>query len=443
MDLRRANVDSARPRCVPAFSRLDGRSLSSWVRSRRTGSVPLKGRGSYSVLILDPWSRSSLAACRGLGRRPEFEVGVAGYRSGRLAAGPAAISRFASRYDLLPDPCGPADEFGDALGRLVAKRRYDVVLATTDPTLARLATIDVAVPTFPDVGPAFGILADKAGLVDVCETVHVAYPKTLSPHTDDDTRAAVDELALPVVVKSSRSAAAGPLVVNAASGARVCLDVEDAVHAVRQLLAAGMQPLIQSRVRSTEKINAVIIRRNGASEYRYAHRVLRETPLSGGIGVALETISADRGSGGEAADLLERVCDGAGYSGLAQAEFYRSADDGRLYLLDVNPRLWGSTWFAERLGQRIVERGVRFALDLAPIASRPYRLRRRFHNPIGELRWLRERNKRVEGLIELARSTSPWDVFEGFDARDPVPLALYALAALRPQIRGSSPGDGL
>jgi predicted ATP-grasp superfamily ATP-dependent carboligase len=157
---------------------------------------------------------------------------------------------------------------------------------------------------------------------------------------------------------------------------------------------------------------------------------LRETPISGGVGVAVETVSADQGSGGEAADLLQRICAAAAYAGLAQAEFYRSADDGRLYLLDVNPRLWGSTWFAERLGQRVVERGVRFALNLTPLAMRPYRVGRRFHWPIGEWRWLRERDKKIAGLAQIARSTRPWDTFEFVDVRDPAPLVSLLLPKL-------------
>jgi predicted ATP-grasp superfamily ATP-dependent carboligase len=357
-----------------------------------------------------------------------------------LAAGPAAVSRYAARYDQLPDPCGPADEFGEALRRLIANRGYDVVIATSDPTLARLATVSIAVPTFPDVGPGFRAITDKAGLAGLCATVDVPYPRTLTPHDDDETRTAADEVGLPAVVKASRSAEAGPLVVSTASGARVCRALEDVVVAARNLRAAGLHPVVQSRVRSAEKLNAVIIRRNGASEYRYAHRVLREVPIDGGIGIALETVSADRGSGGEAVDLLQRVCDAAAYEGLAQAEFYRSADDGRLYILDVNPRLWGSTWFAERLGQRVAERGVRFALDLAPLAPRPYRFRRRFHALGGEWRWLREQNMEVAAFVELVRSTRPWDVFEFVDGRDPAPLALYATLALRRLLRRSDPG---
>jgi len=379
--------------------------------------------------VLDPWFSSSLAACRALGRAG-YDVGVAGYRSGRLAVGPAASSRHALRYHVLPDPTGPADTFEVALTRLLSKRSYDVILATDDSTLARLATVAIPVPTFPDVGAAYQALTDKIGLAKISAAAGVAYPETCAPADDGQARRAVDQLKLPVVVKSSRSAEAGKHSVRGARGAVVCWTVDETIAAARSIRAAGLIPIVQSRVRFAEKLNAVVIRRDAASEFRYAHRVLREAPPSGGIGVALQTLSARTGAGAAAVDLLERVCDAAGYGGVAQAEFYRSEDDGRLYLLDVNPRLWGSTWFAERLGQRVVERGVRFALGLQPLGPNTYPIGRRHHNPFGEMRWLRAQNSKSRGLAELARTTRPSDTFEYLDGGDLYPLALMALGIL-------------
>ena len=386
-------------------------------------------RPSYSVLVLDPWFSSSLAACRALGRAG-YDVGVAGYRTGRLAVGPAASSRYAIRYHVLPDPTGPADAFEAALTRLLSTRRYDVILATDDSTLARLATVAVPVPTFPDVGPAFRSLTDKITLVEICAAAGVAYPDTCAPADDGQARRAVDQLKLPVVVKSSRSAEADELAVRGARGAAVCWTVEETVAAARGIREAGLQPIIQSRVRFAEKLNAVVIRTDGGSEFRYAHRVLREAPPSGGIGVALQTLSPRTGAGAAAVDGLERVCSAAGYAGVAQAEFYRSEDDGTLYLVDVNPRLWGSTSFAERLGQRVVERGVRLALGLQPLGPNTYPIGRRHHNPFGEMRWLRAQHSKRRGLAEIARTTRPSDTFEYFDRGDLYPLALMALSIL-------------
>lgn len=385
-----------------------------------------------SVLVLDPWGgRSSLAACRALGRRPDYDVGVAGAHSGRLRAGPAASSRYVKRYHVLPDPSGSADAFEEALSRLVLRRRYDVVLSTDDSTLARLSTIRTPVPTFPHVGIPFLSLTDKMALADTCASIQVAYPATKAVDDDDQTRQAIRELTLPVVVKSSRTAVASPDRVRMAKGARVCRDVDTALAATREIRAAGLPAIVQSRVAFVEKLNAVVIRKDGISEYRYAHTVLREAPPSGGTGVALETVPADSGPGLEAVELLERLCDAVGYEGMAQAEFYRSGDDGRLYVVDVNPRLWGSTWFAERLGQRVAERGVRFALGRPPIAPSSYPAGRRFHSPFGELRWLRDQKKKSAGLAQLARTTRPWDTFDYIDASDPLPLAIMILAIMR------------
>ena len=355
-------------------------------------------------------------------------MGVAGAHPGRLRAGPAASSRYVNRYHVLPDPGGPADAFEQALSGLVLRRSYDVVLATDDSTLARLSTIRTPVPTFPHVGAPFASLTDKLALADTCAVTDVAYPATRAANDDDQAWQAVRELTLPVVVKSSRTAVASADRVRMAKGARVCRDLESALAAAREIRAAGLPAIVQTRVASVEKLNAVTIRKGGASEYRYAHRVLREQPPSGGTGVALETVPADSGSGLEAVELLERLCDAVGYEGMAQAEFYRSGDDGRLYVVDVNPRLWGSTWFAERLGQRVSERGVRFALGLPPLGLSSYPVGRRFHAPFGELRWLRDQRNRSAGLVELARTTRPWDTFDYLDATDPFPLAIMALA---------------
>lgn len=388
------------------------------------------------MLVLDPWMRASLAAVRALGRAPEFSVGVAGADLGRLEAGPAASSRWVECYDVLPDPNGPQERFQDALVDLVRRRGYDVVMSTSDATLARLSRLQLPVPTFPDLGHAYQALTDKSGLAKVCAQAGVPYPQTRRPRDRDEAALLVSELGLPVVVKAESTARAGAGDVRMARGARVCTRATDAVDEVGALLDAGLVAVVQQRVPFAEKLNAVIVRTPDGGLYRYAHRVLREVPVSGGTGVTLETIDAATGPGAEAVELLDRACEAAGYTGLAQAEFYRSSTDGLLYLIDVNPRLWGSTWFAERLGQRAVERGIRAALQLPPVGSTPYRLGRRYHTPIGELRWLREQGSRAAGLGALARDTRPWDVFEFLDARDPAPVAVLVWLLLTGRLHG-------
>lgn len=393
------------------------------MRSRPAGhDVP----GSYAVLVLDPWQRPSLAAVRALGRADSrYHVGVAGTEPSRARAGLAANSRWVRWYDVLPDPTGPAAPFGAALAEVVARRGYDIVVATSDATVARLATLDLPVPTFPRVGTAWRALTDKVSLASTCAREGVPYPVTRAVEEPDNVAGIVAELGLPLVVKSDTTAHATPDSVEMARGARVCPDVASAERAVAALRSSGFTAVLQPRVPFDEKVNAVVVRTSTES-FRYAHRVLREVPITGGMGVALETISATAGIGAEAADLLSTLCAAVGYVGLAQAEFYRSRTDGRLYLLDVNPRLWGSTWFAERLGQRVTERGIQALLSREPVDAPPYPVGRRFRTPL-ELRWLKEQPDKRAAVTALVRDVRRGDVYEFLDRRDPRPVAMMLL----------------
>ena len=191
-------------------------------------------------------------------------------------------------------------------------------------------------------------------------------------------------------------------------------------------------PCVQERVWTNRKLNVVLIRRDGRSELRYAHEALRESPPEGGLGVTLRTVSADDPDVLPAVESLERICDAAGYEGIVQAELY--VEPGRAWLIDVNPRLWGSTWFAERLGLRVTERAV--AVALGRTAAGP----RLSGGPdvdhvSGELRWASLHRRVAPRLLELARTTRPWDVFEYADLSDPMPPLVLAFQSLRRRAR--------
>ena len=130
------------------------------------------------------------------------------------------------------------------------------------------------------------------------------------------------------------------------------------------------------------KYSAVLLRREGATELRYAMRFVREYPRTGGIGVTLDSIDPHAGEGKEVTDVLEAICEVVGYSGIIQAELYRDAG-GQLHVIDVNPRLWGSVWFAERLGTRVLERSIRAALGLPALPPPRYDAGYRFHTLSG------------------------------------------------------------
>ncbi len=303
---------------------------------------------------------------------------------------------------------------------VVDANHYAALVITDDGTLARLANLGTPIPSFPSLGAPFARLTDKVGLAELCASAGVAYPTTFVPDDASDAERVMSSLAFPLIVKGGQSAVADAEAVRVRKGATVASNFVNALEAYLRLRSEGLRPILQELIHPGLKINVCISRRNGSSEMRFAYRSLRQVQPSGAESAALESISADDGPGALAADALERVCDLAQYEGAANGQCIL-ATDGRLYLIEVNPRLWSSTWFAEKMGLRPTERGVRLALGLASLPKVPYSFGRRFHYLPSEWRWFVRQRRSPRALFELIRSSRPWDIYEGVAFTDPLP----------------------
>jgi hypothetical protein len=349
-------------------------------------------------------------------------VGAASY--GRTP--PAASSRYVEQFHRLPDPQQDADVFAGALNDTLASGGYEAIVACDDPTLARLNFLDWSQPSIPSTGSGFAAVTDKLVLADLAKRAGVDYPATFAATNMDEADAALDATGVPVIVKASRSATALPTRVLYSKGAVVAYDHNVARAAVKSLVAAGFRPILQERVFTRKKINAVVVRRRGTSDLRYAHHVLREIPSSGGMGITLQTASPDEPDAEVAIRALEAVCDAAGYEGLVQAELYLDDDERRAWLIDVNPRPWGSTWFVEKLGIRAMERALLAALGEPPTPPPAYPAGRRFRHVTSEFHWFRQERSRISSLVAVARDSRRGDVYEYLDGSDLRPLVKQA-----------------
>ncbi len=306
----------------------------------REGGAPPPGR----VLVTDGEFKHTLGIVRALAARGH-EVHLLA-RSGRA---PATHSRAVSRWY----PAPPAGDPGFA-SRLLAiagdLRPVSLIpvgsgsMAVADRIRERLPEgVRVALPP----ADSFAIANDKSRTAEVAGAAGVATPRERPVGDPVAARAAVSELGLPMILKSSREEG-----VKALRTIRRIEDVEVAFAEVRALASAGL--IAQEFVRG-EGFGFSALYWNGRRVRHCMHRRVREWPPTGGTSACAESIPV--------APSLERagtaLLDALRWHGVAMVEFKGSLE-GELKLMEVNAKFWGSHDVA-------LAAGVDFPGDLAAL----------------------------------------------------------------------------
>ena len=234
----------------------------------------------------------------------------------------------------------------------------DLILPVTDPSMSALLAAGDLPGSIHIMGPsreAYQALADKQGLIALGIAAGLRVPRTAVADTPEDLIAAATEVGFPCVLKPYRS------VVNEANAMRMVTvsyakDRDELSAAVRRYPAAAFPVLVQERIIGPGEGVFLLVHR-GEILSSFAHRRIREYPVSGGASTYRESIAVP-------ADLREqcrRLLASVDWSGAAMVEFKRSRSTGEPYLMEVNGRLWGSLKLA-------IDAGVDFPAMLARLS---------------------------------------------------------------------------
>jgi predicted ATP-grasp superfamily ATP-dependent carboligase len=288
------------------------------------------------VLVTDGANRVALAVVRALGRAGA-EVAVV--EQERFAQKPPAAfrSRFVSRHDVLPT-LGGDGAFVEALAERA--RGYDVVLpVSTNVTLA-CAEARERIPARLPV-PPIGVLRkanDKSAALAMARKAGVPIPVTYAPEDEEELEEVLARLPMPAVVKLRDDAGT---VLDPGQRYAIGRTPQEVRDAFRTLHAIKRFPLIQQKVVGPG-FGVGILAEKGKLLASFAHRRVREYPITGGPSTVCVSVEDERLSGYAAA--LVRELD---WTGVAMVEFKKD-DDYRL--MEVNPRFWGSLPLALRAG---------------------------------------------------------------------------------------------
>ena len=295
------------------------------------------------ILVLDGEARSALAVVRSLGRL-EVEVGVAS--CAKLAI--AQKSRFASCCFRCPNPGDSPEPFQRWLLDTVTHWKPHMVLPLTDVSLDLALRIEgrlrecTVLPTVS--ADTFERVSNKSALLAVATELGVRIPATLRipkrAERSPETYAAIEQFSYPAVMKTSFTQSdCGDHFVRAP------VVYPESADDVRGLID-GDGPLSDANVLLQQRIEGpgtavFALCADGRPAALFAHRRLLEKPPTGGVSVLSEGVALERAPVAEALRLLEHF----DWQGMAMVEF-KQHRDGRFYLMEINPRFWGSLQLA-------------------------------------------------------------------------------------------------
>jgi len=306
------------------------------------------------VLVLDANQRSALAVVRSLGGH-----GVPLITADESPSALAGCSRFSQGYFTIPSPGQTPEKFVTAVARLCEEQNIDIVLPMIELTVTLLLEHqadmpDITIP-LPDFR-TFDSLTDKCALMRQAESLGIPIPSTRYTDSSETFQFRLEDLSYPLVLKPGKS-----WLSVQGKWHRYGVQFADTPLEAQQLIdsnpAFKAHPFLLQACVPGHGAGIFALYDHGRPLAFFAHRRLREKPPRGGVSTLSESVALDP----ELLASTRALLDSVAWHGIAMVEF-KVSDDGRAYLMEVNPRFWGSLQLA-------IDAGTDFPWLLYQLAS--------------------------------------------------------------------------
>lgn len=323
--------------------------------------------GGRPVAIVMGASPNGLSFLRSLGRR--------GIPVLLIDADPlvASFSRYATSISIERGP-GESEAVTGLLERIGRRLRTPGVLfSTADHYCLMLARHEASLSRYyrllqPDLATIEAIL-DKSAQYRRAEAAGVPIPPTFYPATADDVEAIAGQVRYPAILKpyqpDHRPAAMREKsikVIHAYSAQDLCVGFEQAA-------ALGFQVMVQETIPGDDSHFFGywgFWDSEGRERAWVTKRKLRQSPPGFGDGSMQETIDAP-----EVAELSRKLLRAFKYRGFVGVEFKRDPRDGRLLLIEINPRTESGNQLAISAGVDLPWIGYRYLIGQTPAEPEP------------------------------------------------------------------------
>jgi predicted ATP-grasp superfamily ATP-dependent carboligase len=291
-----------------------------------------------------------------------FDTGLAAVRSLGRAGVPVIgldfdpeMSGFKSRYGnckLSPDPVHQSEALVELLiaeGR--RQERPGIIIPASDAYVLFLSSYrDELAPYFRFIlppAPVLEAIINKRRQYELAEQVGTPIARTFYPETMADVVEIKDDLDYPAFIKPY----IGHLWREQFGGAHKGFKVyssDELVARYEEIFPKGLQAMVQSIILGPNtnhfKVNAYI-GLSGEPLALFTLRKIRQYPTEFGVGTCVESLLYP-----ELIELGMQFFRGINYRGIGSIEFKRDERDGKLKMIELNPRLWQQNILATDCG---------------------------------------------------------------------------------------------
>jgi D-aspartate ligase len=301
--------------------------------------------------------QNALAAARSLGAR-----GIDVYSVGEFAGRVVGSSRFVNRRWITRDPDHPSAQWMQWFQRQPVPGA--VVIPCSDAALEFVATSrttleDLGYRPLPASDDVTLAMLDKAATYEAAARVGVDVPRTEVVRTVGDVDRVAPTFEYPCALKPVSShiftMQFGVKAVKVASG-------EELRSAFARILPSGLAMLVTEIIPGVDdeyRSYYTYLDERGESRFHFTKRKLRQYPPGFGLGTYHDTLWDP-----EVAEIGFRFLSGVGLRGIGNVEFKRDARDGRLKLIECNPRLTAADRLVQAAGTDIPYVAYRCAVGL-------------------------------------------------------------------------------
>lgn len=277
--------------------------------------------------------------------------------------------------------------------------------------------VHMAVPSYDSMVAVH----NKDTLASLAAHLGIPTPKTFTCRTPAEVEEAASSFGFPLVIKPLKAAGWGSVKINS----------REQLLEIYPRYQTSLKTFILQEYIPGDVYGVAMLFNHGELRAKFTHKVLRSFSAFGG---APTVRISTKNSAME--NLLQKLLGSLSWHGVCQADFIQHCDTGEPYLLDVNPRFWGSVFGAVMSGVNFPYLFYRMAIDGDVEPVQEYKLGVKTRWLWGDIKGLVEqivKNKegRISTIKDFFRHFKGNAAYDDFSLYDLLPFLVSPLYQIR------------